>query len=295
MEASPFVIVLVVALVLAALGWLLWWLLITTEGVYLGRRVVVALYDLYASRYERIKQYHPEWERETLGEAIIGALDGLPHPLVLDVATGTGRLPAALLSTGAFTGHVIGVDASRKMLHAAVTDKFPAYPTARSHVTLLWRDAEALPFDDETFDAVCCLEALEFMARPQRVLAELVRVAKPGALVTLTNRKGWQARLMPFKTQPTRKFTRYLREALGLEDVSSTLWQMDYDLIWAFKPGLLSVATTAPDPLSALRCPQGHYAFRRVHSPDPLTLRCAECAATLTTGEDGVIEYPHYR
>ncbi len=57
------------ALIIAALifgGLFVWWLLITTEGVYLGRRVVIWLYDVYARRYDRIKQYDAGWEAATL-------------------------------------------------------------------------------------------------------------------------------------------------------------------------------------------------------------------------------------
>ncbi|MBZ0308871.1 MAG: hypothetical protein K8I82_22580, partial [Anaerolineae bacterium] len=62
---------MVATLILAAVGLLLggvllWWLLITTEGVYLGRRVVILLYDLYASRYEHTKGYDPLYEARFL-------------------------------------------------------------------------------------------------------------------------------------------------------------------------------------------------------------------------------------
>ena len=42
---SPPVAILLILPALAALGWLLHWLLIRTEGVFLGRRIVVWLYD----------------------------------------------------------------------------------------------------------------------------------------------------------------------------------------------------------------------------------------------------------
>ena len=53
-----------VTLVLLALvvGAALYYLLVVTEGVYLGRRVVVWLYDVTAGRYDDIKEFEPEFE-----------------------------------------------------------------------------------------------------------------------------------------------------------------------------------------------------------------------------------------
>jgi hypothetical protein len=44
-------------LLLLLLAGLLYWLLVITEGVYLGRRAVVAMYDWTAHKYDDIKQY----------------------------------------------------------------------------------------------------------------------------------------------------------------------------------------------------------------------------------------------
>src|SRR5437762_169833 len=96
--------------VVIALGAILWWLIFTTEGVYLGRRVVIWLYDVYAARYDNIKQYIPAMETLTLGLPILQLLADIPEPLILDVATGTGRLPLAVYGQPAFKGKVIGLD-----------------------------------------------------------------------------------------------------------------------------------------------------------------------------------------
>jgi SAM-dependent methyltransferase len=44
----------------------------------------------------------------------------------------------------------------------------------------------ALPFDDESFDAVLCCVSIDYLTRPVEVLAETARVLKPGAPVVLT-------------------------------------------------------------------------------------------------------------
>ena len=176
----------------AALLALLYWQLIIAEGTYLGSRVVAWTYDLVASRYDAIKQFRPLDERWFVARPVLRGLRAFQDPLVLDVATGTGRLPLALLQEH-FSGQIIGLDLSRKMLDRA-RDKLRLYD---EQVSLIWQDAGHLPFAGETFDAVTCLESLEFMSLPLEVVGEMVRVLAPGGLLFLTNRVGREARLLP--------------------------------------------------------------------------------------------------
>lgn len=278
------VILLIALVVLALLGLFLWWLLVTTEGVYLGRRVVVWLYDVYARRYDRIKGYDTTIEAATIGRPVLHALIDVPAPLVLDVATGTARTHLALLGQPAFNGHVIGLDYSRKMLTMAAQKIAPFSHRA----ALIYQPAEALPFDDETFDAVLCLEALEFMDDDDVVVAELVRVLRPGGLLLITNRKGVQARLMPGKTQSGKTAVERLTRRFGMEPVILHPWQVEYDLIWAFKA---NEAPPAPEHAleAILRCPGcGKRCLQRT---DNAHLTCIQCATQVPVGADGVIEY----
>ena len=56
--------------------------------------------------------------------------------------------------------------------------------------TLIQEDADALPFPEQTYDAVACLETLEFTPNPERTVGELLRVLRPGGVLLLTNRIG---------------------------------------------------------------------------------------------------------
>jgi ubiquinone/menaquinone biosynthesis C-methylase UbiE len=214
-------------LLTAAFGY---WLFVITEGMYLGQRVVTWLYDASATRYDAIKQYDPDMEAAFLGRPLSTALKSVPAPLVLDVGTGTGRLPGALLEQPAFRGQVIGVDASQRMLREAAE----RLDGQRHHSLLIWRDARRLPFPDGVFDAVTCLEMLEFTPDPRAQLTEAVRALRPGGVLVTTRRRGWQARLMPGKFYSRDAFKRLL-ESLGVEHVELQAWQMDYDLVWGVK------------------------------------------------------------
>jgi ubiquinone/menaquinone biosynthesis C-methylase UbiE len=266
---------------LAVLGALLYWQLVVAEGVYLGRRVVIWLYDLYASRYDNVKQFDERDEAWFLGEPLNKALLGVPVPLVLDVATGTARLPQALFQRPTFGGRVVALDLSRQMLRQAAS-KMTLY---RDRLTLLWQDATRLPFPDAVFDAVTCLEALEFLPDAKATLTEMVRVLRPGGLLLTSSRTGPGARWMPGRAMSREAFVALL-ESLSLSDVLVSTWQVDYDIAWARKPGRPTGA--APPTLPAmLRCPRC--------STGPLVRQdraffCDTCDSRYPIADDGVVE-----
>jgi ubiquinone/menaquinone biosynthesis C-methylase UbiE len=223
---SPLIILLFV--LIAAF---FYWQLVVAEGAYLGRRVVAWLYDLVATRYNAIKQYTAEDDARFLGMPLALSLQGELDPIVLDVATGTSRLPLVLCQQPFFHGRLIALDNARRMLHEAT--RYLA--EHRERVTWVWQHAVPLPFDGDTFEAVTCLEALEFMPDTRATLAECVRVLKPGGMLLVSNRIATGARLMPGKTHPKAKFESLLME-LGQSEVTTQVWQFDYDLVWSLKP-----------------------------------------------------------
>ena len=235
------------AMVALALVWLVWWLLIASEGVYLGRRVVVWLYDRFASRYDDTKNFQPLFEQALLARPLLDELDGQRAPMVLDVATGTGRLPLALLENPEFQGRIVAADLSRGMLGVAARKLCGQ----EQRCLLLRCPALSLPFEDECFDLVTCLEALEFMSRPGGVLAEMLRVLRPGGLLFISNRVN--TRLMPGKTWNHEQLARLLRKN-GAESMRCEPWQIDYERIFVRKRGAATPLGGRP-PAELLRCP----------------------------------------
>jgi ubiquinone/menaquinone biosynthesis C-methylase UbiE len=266
-------------LVVLLLGVLVYWQLIIAEGAYLGRWVVTLLYDWSARMYDRIKQFQPRYEQWFLARPLAKALFSFPNPWILDVATGTARLGRALFREVSFRGRVAGLDLSRKMLEqaAAKTQKWS------DRLPLLWQNASDLPFPDDTFEAVTCLEALEFMPDPETVLSEMVRVLRPGGILMTTNRIGRDAKWMPGRTYDAEACEAMLRN-LGLEMVRIRPWQEDYDLVWAVKPG--SLIPLDPRPLEdLLRCP---LCGAEVHREDAAFV-CGS-AHVIPIADDGIIE-----
>ncbi|MFO7683979.1 MAG: class I SAM-dependent methyltransferase, partial [Chloroflexota bacterium] len=211
---------------------LLYWLLVITEGVYLGRRVVVWLYDITAHKYDGIKEFDAGAEQFFVIKPYLKHLPVQPAPLLLDVATGTGRVPYYLLKEPFFNGRVYGVDASWRMLVRA-DEKLRGY---NGRCAFIQQVAEKLPFPDNTFHGVSCLESLEFFPSDKKALREFVRVLRPGGSLMVTRRQGWEAKTFFGRYHSQDDFAILLR-SLGLVEVVTLAWQVDYDLVLARKPG----------------------------------------------------------
>ena len=90
---------------------------------------------------------------------------------VLELATGTGLIAKNIVNAAA---HIEATDASAEMILEAKRDN----RSAKLHFSV--QDATSLPYADETFDAVLIANALHIMPRPEKALAEIYRVLKPG-------------------------------------------------------------------------------------------------------------------
>lgn len=228
---------IIIVLIILTIGLILYWQLIVAEGAYLGAPLVALLYDWTAERYNNIKEFEADAENFWLGEPLAGLLRHQPHATVLDVGTGTGRIPLNLLRQPSFQGHVVGLDRASKMLAVARRDL--ADYTGR--FTLIQADAMALPFANNSLPLVTCMETLEFLPNPSTGVAELIRVLQPAArsqankgwLLT-TQRIGWEARLMPGKTWTQKQLLEILNR-FPLRRINIQMWQDIYNLVWAQK------------------------------------------------------------
>ncbi len=230
-------IFIVIFTVIVLIAMFLYWQLIVTEGAYLGASTVALLYDWTAERYNGIKEFDEYGEQLTLGAPLANRLSAQPRAIVLDVATGTGRIPLRLLKQPNYQGHIIGVDRAAKMLTVAQRDT----ADYTNRVSLIQADAMALPFASNSLPMVTCLEAMEFMPNPKTGLLEMVRVLQTpapaypasGWLVT-TNRIGWETKLMPGKAWNVEQLEEILAD-LPLEYIDIKTWQDIYNLVWAKK------------------------------------------------------------
>jgi len=226
----PFLLIIVVLIAIS--GFLIWWLIFETEGVYLGRKMVVWLYDVYATRYDGIKEFDDRADFLLVSEPLLYRIQPYDDPMILDVATGTGRVPLIMARNAHFDGHVVGLDLSRKMLDIAQQKIDEMH--LEDFITLIHDNAQDMPFADNSFDVVTCLEALEFTPNPEAALKEMIRVLRPSGLLLTTIRidTPW----MPNRTWSEDTMRQHLID-LEMEAIEFEIWQADYTKVWARKSG----------------------------------------------------------
>jgi len=129
--------------------------------VSIGERLFAALYDPLSSRWE--EKHGAQLKRELLSHA---------RGRVLEIGAGTGR------SFPHYGGidELVGVEPSEPMRKRARRRA----DALGLQVTLHDAPAEALPFEDESFDTVVTLAVLCTVGDPLRALAEIRRVLRPG-------------------------------------------------------------------------------------------------------------------
>jgi len=93
---------------------------------------------------------------------------------VLETATGTGVLTTAMVSRLPTETRIVATDLNQPMLDYAA-----AKPALQSRVTWQQADAQALPFDDATFDAVTCQFGMMFLPDKVKGYGEALRVLRP--------------------------------------------------------------------------------------------------------------------
>jgi len=164
-----------------------------------------------------------------------------PGSQLLDVACGSGQLALWAARDGL---DVMGVDISPNAILRA-----RARAKAEGLRARFWEaDAEALPFDDATFDIVVSLIGAMFAPRPDRVAHELLRVCAPGGTIAMAN---WTAE--GFVGQMFKTFAKFIaptgmlspvlwgdkdvvRQRLGHGVSDLTMQYRQYTLTYPFPP-----------------------------------------------------------
>ena len=157
-----------------------------TEGAQSGTyqqykaRKVRAMFGAIAERYDFLNHFLSAsldrgWRRVCVRE-VSRRIKTTP-PKILDIGCGTADLSIAFSDTGPVTG----CDFCHEMLVRGIR-KVKGHGSPFS-INLLEADALALPFPDETFDAVVSAFVLRNLADMRRGLEEMRRVLRPGGVL----------------------------------------------------------------------------------------------------------------
>ena len=144
----------------------------------------IQLFNHAAFGYDTVAQVlsygqYRRWQRALLDAALQHGIDS--HATVLDAATGTAGVARQIADTT--QGRVIGLDQSPGMLAAAQSKLAEGSALRAGQIRLVRGTVLQLPFPDAAFDAVLFTYLFRYVEDPVLALRELVRVARPGALV----------------------------------------------------------------------------------------------------------------
>jgi SAM-dependent methyltransferase len=134
-----------------------------------------AAWDAEAEAYQErnakaIEHDAPHWGMWQLPESELQALGELDGRDVLELGCGAGQFGLSLVRQGA---RVTGIDNSAKQLEFARDN-------VGDRMTLVHGSAEALPFEDASFDLVCCDHGAVGFTDPRVVVPEVARVLRVG-------------------------------------------------------------------------------------------------------------------
>ena len=138
------------------------------------KQQIGSLFDRIAATYDGLNHglslnIDRRWRKKTVAQ-----MPSVPH--VLDVAIGTADLTIEILRAGK-AQRVTGIDLSKEMMKIG-TEK--CRRAGLTNVEFIYGNAQQMPFEDNTFDAVTCSYGCRNFADLDAGLREMYRVLKPG-------------------------------------------------------------------------------------------------------------------
>ncbi|WP_256728940.1 class I SAM-dependent methyltransferase [Microbacterium oleivorans] len=142
------------------------------------------MFDQVAGAYDRTNDILSLGQDRLWRVAATRAIAPRPGERILDLAAGTGASSVSLARSGA---EVVGADFSPGMIAEGVRRYGPgAAGGGIPNLSFVEADATNLPFADAEFDVVTISFGLRNVNDPQRAIAEMLRVTKPGGRLLIS-------------------------------------------------------------------------------------------------------------
>ena len=113
-----------------------------------------------------------------LYNAVIEKVNQMNHNSILDIGFGTGTVLSMLANKENI--RLCGIDISEKMLHIAREKLI-------GKAELILGDSEHLPWKENEFDIVLCIDSFHHYPNPEKVLSEIRRVLKPNGNIIIAD------------------------------------------------------------------------------------------------------------
>ena len=143
---------------------------------------IASMFDAIAPRYDLLNHLLSGGMDRGWRSRAIDALGLTDRARVLDVCTGTGDLALAAVNRR-HEASVVGVDFAAEMLRLGLVKVRAASLEKRIH--LVRGDAARIPVGDATCDAATIGFGIRNVAEPERALAEIARILKPGGRLAI--------------------------------------------------------------------------------------------------------------
>jgi len=152
-----------------------------TESLSERNRAAQALFAPLGETYDRYARLlsfgqDPRWR-----SFLVERIEAGPDATVLDVACGTAAVSIELVRR--YGCHVVGVDQSSEMLAAGRARVDAARLGNRTQLRA--GRAEAVPFEDASFDALTFTYLLRYVDDPGATMKELARAVRPGGRIAM--------------------------------------------------------------------------------------------------------------
>jgi demethylmenaquinone methyltransferase/2-methoxy-6-polyprenyl-1,4-benzoquinol methylase len=169
---------------------------------------VAGMFDRIAHRYDFLNHFFSLGIDKGWRKKAIRTLQEIHPRKILDIATGTGDL--AIASMTLQPDRVTGVDISEGMME--IGRKKLIEKGLSEKIKLQYGDSEALPFEDQAFDAITCGYGVRNFEHLEKGLQQMSRVLRPGGRVAILEFS--HPKKFPVK-QLYRFYFRYILPVLG--------------------------------------------------------------------------------
>ncbi len=172
------------------------------------KKQVEKMFDAISSNYDGLNRVisfgiDVKWRKK-----VVKLVTDTNPESVLDIATGTGDLAISIAKEG--IKEVVGLDLSEGML--AVGRKKIEEENLTGKIKMIQGDSEALPFEDNSFDAITVSFGVRNFENLKKGLSEILRVLKPGGIFVILETS--VPTKFPFK-QGYKVYSRYLLPLIG--------------------------------------------------------------------------------